>query len=177
MEHFNENIIGWFTWPRLYKDMAETLSDGATVVEVGTYEGKSFAYLMCEMVNTGKRFKITGVDSFTFMGENGKPILENFIEHMKPVEGMYDTIISQSWDAARLFKDESIDFVFLDADHVYESIKRDIQAWLPKVKKGGVIAGHDYCDVHPGVIQAVDEIFGKKVDKGYIDELCWLIQK
>jgi len=175
MNHFNSTIIGWFTFPHLYKDMAESLPDNATVVEVGVYEGKSFAYLMVEMINAGKQLNIFAVDSFTFTGENGKSILDNFIENMKPVEGQYKIIKSQSWDAASNFKDRSIDFVFIDADHIYESVKRDILAWLPKIKQGGIIAGHDYCNEHPGVIQAVDEIFGKKLNRDYIDELCWVI--
>ena len=176
MNHFNSTITGWFTFERLYKHMAESLPNGATVVEVGVYEGKSFAYLMVEMINAGKRFNIFAVDSFTFTGENGKSILDNFIENMKPVEGKYSIIKDQSWNAANKFEDGSIDFVFIDADHVYESVKRDILAWLPKVKKGGIIAGHDYCNEHPGVIQAVDEIFGEKLNRDYIDELCWMIK-
>ena len=175
MEQFYYNITGWFTFFSLYKDMAKSLPDGATAVEVGVYEGKSFAYLMVEMINSGKRFNVFAVDSFTFTGENGKSILDNFIENMNPVEGKYSIIENQSWNAANKFEDGSIDFVFIDADHVYESVKRDILAWLPKVKKGGIIAGHDYCELHSGVIQAVDEIFGEKMNRGYIDELCWMV--
>jgi hypothetical protein len=46
--------------------------------------------------------------------------------------------------------------VFIDADHTYESITSDIQSWLPKVKVGGIISGHDYN--HPPVKQAVHEL-------------------
>lgn len=176
MKHFNQNLTGWFTFERLYRDMAKNLPDSSTIVEVGVYEGKSFGYLLCEMVNAGKQFNITAVDSFTFTGKNGKSILDNFIENMKPVDGLYKIIKDLSWNAASNFEDESIDFAFLDADHIYTSIKKDILAWLPKIKKGGIIAGHDYCNEHPGVIQAVDEIFGEKLNKEYIDELCWLIK-
>ena len=60
--------------------------------------------------------------------------------------------------ADTIFPDNYFDFVFIDADHRYDFVKADIQAWLPKVKKGGWICGHDYPNA-PGVIQAVDEIF------------------
>lgn len=63
--------------------------------------------------------------------------------------------------AAADFEDESLDFVFLDADHTYSAIKADLAAWMPKVKSGGWLGGHDYD--HPnfpswGVKQAVDEM-------------------
>lgn len=46
--------------------------------------------------------------------------------------------------AAQRFNDRSLDFVYIDADHSYEGCKRDILAWAPKVKPGGILAGHDY---------------------------------
>jgi predicted O-methyltransferase YrrM len=177
MDHFNDKIIGWFTWPKFYKDMVNKFPSDSQFVEVGTYEGKSLAYLLVEMINAKKEFKIVGVDSFTFIGENGKNILENLYINLDSVKNLFDTLICQSWDAASQFEDKSLDFVFIDADHVYESVKRDIIAWLPKIKPGGIIAGHDYCDVHPGVIQAVNEIFGKEnVCFDYIDEICWMVK-
>lgn len=72
-----------------------------------------------------------------------------------------------SEDAFPLFTDASFDFVFIDADHRYEGVKADILGWMPKVKKGGIIAGHDYKVPgrrHPGVKRAVNEIFGDDVN-------------
>ena len=54
------------------------------------------------------------------------------------------------------FDDQSVDFVFVDADHRYEFVKADILNWLPKIKERGWIAGHDY---NQQVEQAVNEIF------------------
>lgn len=63
--------------------------------------------------------------------------------------------------AKHLFADESVDFVFIDGCHEVESVRRDIADWYPKVKVGGIIAGHDYqLNAHhqwPGVPQAVHE--------------------
>lgn len=73
-----------------------------------------------------------------------------------------------SVEAAKDFADASLDFVFIDADHSYEAVKADIQAWLPKVKPGGFISGHDYENTDfPafGVKQAVDELF-REVELG-----------
>jgi hypothetical protein len=61
------------------------------------------------------------------------------------------------------FLNESFDFIYIDAAHDYESVKADIMAWLPKVKKGGYICGHDY-GVFDGVKKSVDEIFRERVD-------------
>lgn len=70
------------------------------------------------------------------------------------------TVIREcSWDAARHVADGTLDFVFIDADHRYESVRKDIEAWLPKVRMGGMIAGHDYEERNwPGVVRAVDEL-------------------
>jgi hypothetical protein len=52
--------------------------------------------------------------------------------------------------------------IYIDASHDYISVKEDINLWLPKLKPGGVICGDDYILGWPGVIQAVDEVFGKE---------------
>ena len=60
------------------------------------------------------------------------------------------------------FEDGTYDFVYIDADHSYESVKKDIELYLPKLKKGGIIGGHDYCPYSwPDVIKAVDESIGE----------------
>ena len=60
--------------------------------------------------------------------------------------------------AANDIEDNSLDFVFIDADHSYAGVKKDIHAWYPKVKKGGLVSGHDI-DM-PEVKKAIDEEFG-----------------
>jgi hypothetical protein len=65
-----------------------------------------------------------------------------------------------SLDAAKLVPDKSLDFVFIDALHDYDSVKADIKAWLPKVRDGGILAGDDYANKKFGVTKAVDEVFG-----------------
>ncbi|OFY64760.1 MAG: hypothetical protein A2Y71_06205 [Bacteroidetes bacterium RBG_13_42_15] len=61
-----------------------------------------------------------------------------------------------SWLMAEKIKNRSLDFVFIDADHEYESVVKDIQAWTPKLKSNGMISGHD-CNF-PGVLQAINEL-------------------
>lgn len=76
--------------------------------------------------------------------------------------------------AAHQINDGSLDFAFLDADHSYEGVRDDIAAWLPKVRKGGWLGGHDYANDmleydFSGVKRAVDEAFpdGVELDSNY----------
>ena len=65
-------------------------------------------------------------------------------------------IRSDSAIAANLFSDSSVEFVFVDAGHEFKMVKNDILSWYPKIKPGGIIAGHDYSDEFLGVKCAVD---------------------
>ena len=49
-----------------------------------------------------------------------------------------------SEQAAHAMPDNTLDFCFIDADHRYEAVKQNIELWLPKIKSGGIICGHDY---------------------------------
>lgn len=64
--------------------------------------------------------------------------------------------VSQLWG-------QVIDVLFIDGDHSYEGCLADIKNWLPFMSKSGVILFHDYDETSPGVIKAVDEMFGDKV--------------
>jgi hypothetical protein len=76
-----------------------------------------------------------------------------------------------TFDAVRRFPDEYFDYIFIDADHTYEGISKDLIDWYPKVKKGGVFCGHDYVTrrarsaqgkiIKFGVVEAVDEFVKK----------------
>lgn len=72
-----------------------------------------------------------------------------------------------SIEAAPKIADYSLDFVYIDARHDYASVLEDLEAWYPKVRPGGIVAGHDYLDGQLpagdfGVKSAVDEFFGKR---------------
>jgi hypothetical protein len=72
-----------------------------------------------------------------------------------------------SIEAAPRVPDGSLDFVYIDARHDYESVKEDLEAWCSKVRPGGILAGHDYVDgdLPEGefyVKSAVDEFFGER---------------
>jgi len=77
-----------------------------------------------------------------------------------------------SADAAKQIGNSSLDLVFIDANHAYEYVKDDIRNWWPKVRKGGIIAGHDYKPKFSGVCKAVHEVFGDDFHLG-LDAVWW----
>lgn len=103
------------------------------------------------------------------MGWNHAASLANFRATVdKYFPGRVDIRQQHTVEAAKLIEDESLDFIFIDADHSYEGALADIQAWSPKVKFGGLIAGHDYSETWPGVIRAVNETGGAKLAHDHV---------
>ena len=96
------------------------------------------------------------------------------MKNIEPVKSVITPIKGISWEAAKLYSDNSLDFVFIDAGHEYDSVIKDIKSWYPKVKTGGVIAGHDYTQPTCGVKRAVDEFFNNKIKQS---EGCWIYEK
>jgi predicted O-methyltransferase YrrM len=83
-------------------------------------------------------------------------IYECFKKNIASHNGRLKIIRGLSWEVASRIDNESLDFVFIDADHEYESVKKDILAWTPKLKTGGTLCGHD---THfSGVKQALQEL-------------------
>jgi predicted O-methyltransferase YrrM len=89
----------------------------------------------------------------------GGTTLNRFIENLKLTgfEKKISPIVSESHIAAKKWKNE-IDFLFIDGDHFYESVKKDFDAWFPYLSSGGVLAFHDYDEKHPEVVKFVDEV-------------------
>ncbi len=76
-----------------------------------------------------------------------------------------------SLEASNSFDDGSLDFVFIDAIHLYEHVLEDIRVWYPKVRVGGILAGDDFTSKFPGVMKAVSRFFyGKEF---CIDRPVW----
>jgi SAM-dependent methyltransferase len=165
MKHFYESIPGYFTFADFYTWLAEDLkerTENPHVVEVGCCYGRSAAFLGVELINRFKpdHARLDLVDLF----QNGKTA-SDVLRDLNPIVGAIGKLYAGlSWEMASHYTDCSLDAVFIDADHTYNSVSKDIDAWLPKVKIGGVIAGHDYTNynlngIEFGVIKAVNERF------------------
>lgn len=160
MNHYYRNIKGWFDFQSIYSDAVKGAKDGDHFVEVGCYLGKSTAFMAVEIINSGKQILFDCVDTW-----EGKEwgVYDQFADNTQKVSGAINIIRKPSTEAAKDYADNSLDFVFIDADHEYESVVEDINAWHPKVKIGGVLAGHDYHLNHPGVIRAVNELLKTRI--------------
>lgn len=165
LEHFYESIPGWFNFRDIYERVVRELPDGARVVEIGSWYGRSAAFLAVEIARSGKRIDFHCVDTWRgsvdspWMAEhlNGATALPIFQDNMRRggVADRIHVVSRSSVEAARDFADESLDFVMIDASHDFRSVRADVRAWYPKVKRGGLLAGDD-AD-WPGVLIAVRE--------------------
>jgi len=185
MEHFFQNESfgeNMFTYPELYREFVNALPDNSTFVEVGSWKGRSISFFVVEVINSGKHIDCFSVDTWKGSAEHQQEtnvmndtLYDLFLSNTKPIQDHFTPIRKPSVEASKDFEDESIEIVFIDADHEYEPVKADIAAWLPKVRKGGLIAGHDY--LLPSTKKAVDEAFGNSVIFRNAMENCWIVQK
>lgn len=148
-------------------------TEAKVVVEIGVLRG-----LLSRMLwSTECVEKLILVDSYRI--ENFSVIREGELMRSKELDrpngfdqqtldDMYEAVVRDapnsvefmrmpSVEAAALVPDASLDFVFLDAMHFYEDVIEDIDAWLPKLKSGGVFSGDDMSSRFPGVKKAVIE--------------------
>lgn len=182
MEHFYQNIgEDWFSYPNLYKSIVEESPEESHFVEVGSWKGRSASFMAVEIINSNKKIKFDCVDTWEGSVEHQdydiiteKKLFDVFRSNIEPVKDAINPIRMSSLEAVDLYEDNSLDFVFIDASHEYEDVRKDILAWLPKVKIGGILAGHDY-ETFSGVTRAVNEIFD--MDDLSISEYCYVYRK
>ncbi len=128
--------------------------------EIGVERGE-FSEVLCQ---ANPRLQLLCVDAWR--------AYKGYREHVTQakLDGFYETTTARlaryradvwrmfSVEAAMTVADGSLDFAYLDANHNREHVEADIAAWAPKVRAGGVLAGHDYCRrkrMTYGVIEAV----------------------
>lgn len=113
-------------------------------VEIGVDRGE-YGVALCKA-----GLKVYGVDPYVrYDAYKGEGMYENhYKEALKNLKGYDYTIINKfSMDALKDFKDNSLDFVYIDGNHTLPYISQDIFGWERKVRHGGIISGHDYAVV------------------------------
>ena len=160
----------------LIVEVEKKLGRGLKMVEVGSYAGESSEI----WAQSGVFDKIVCVDAWK-NGWNEQAKASNTTElaekKFDEVAAKYQCIEkrkSDSVSAANEFEDGSFDFIYIDANHTYEAVKADVEAWLPKVRMAGIISGHDYQKAWSGVIQAVNEKFGRP-ERTFKDS-SWMVE-
>jgi predicted O-methyltransferase YrrM len=136
--------------PRMFNELGFEIG-----AEVGVYTGYYSSWLFRMMPG----LRLYGIDTWEaypgsdFTADN---LAKAYKLAQAAVEGQKSIFIKESSErAVEQFEDGSLDFVFIDADHSYEHTVWDIANWSKKVRKGGVVYGHDF-DSGRGVVYAVE---------------------
>jgi hypothetical protein len=118
-------------------------------VEVGTFKGSFSNQIMNNwsgtlyMVDVWRPLE-SGYDDSSNHGRYDGGVYTDAMENIKGFEDRAIMVRATSEIASNMFNDNSLDFVYIDANHAYDYVVQDIELWYPKVKKGGFICGHDY---------------------------------
>lgn len=157
-------------WEEIYKRLPK---DRPIVgAEIGVWTGKTSSYLLENLplltlymidawtvADNIPSFKTSGAKMTRYPQE----VFDSAYETVKEIQNQYQSraviIKSKSIDAAQRFPFDFFDFIFVDGDHSYSGVSEDLDAWVSKIKPGGLLSGHDYGRGFKGVKQAVDERF------------------
>lgn len=115
-------------------------------------------------------------DVFNVSDEQHEQHYKLMLQNVKEFSGRYEIIRKFSVSAAKMFDNDSLDFIYLDANHNYNAVMEDLNAWYPKVKSGGILSGHDFLDTGGldfGVKSAVTEFITNKQVKLFIINEPW----
>jgi predicted O-methyltransferase YrrM len=148
------------------------------MIEIGSYAGES-TQIFCENF----KFVVTidpyidGYDKSDLACQHApmEDVLKVFQERMIKYENV-SLIKAASDDVIEhdLLVNKKVDFVYIDGLHTYEQVKKDIQNYLPLIKKGGFIGGHDYHPAWQGVVEAVNELLGEP--NKITEDTSWIIK-
>ena len=159
-----------------------------TYVEIGIWKGDTLEHVAKECPSLKKIFgidplkkKFNDIKEFSYTCSMNEPlksdkeldkIYEFLLNRFKKYGDKLTILRTTSEKAAENFDKESLDLVFIDGIHLYDYVKQDIKLWFPKIKKGGILMGHDYGSGFPGVAKAVNELI-KKEDLHLGDDATW----
>jgi hypothetical protein len=130
------------------------------MLEIGSYQGES-TFMFASL---GIFSEIHCIDPFDGVEEANDILNENWenIKNEFNTNTRYFNNITLhqgfSYDLVNNFEDKYFDFIYIDGNHEYEEVKKDIELYLPKTKQ--IMGGHDYQREWPGVVKAVNEILG-----------------
>ena len=152
------------TFEDLFDMVASKCKDGMRFIEVGSFLGGSICYMGQKLKELNKNVELVAIDTWEFNNIDADHMklvhrsdhYAEFLHNVRSCEITVKSIVSDSIEAARLFEDNSVDFLFLDGNHIQDYVKRELEVWLPKMKTNSIISGHDYND--RGIYQSVQEV-------------------
>ena len=120
--------------------------------EIGVERGL-YSEVLCRSNPNLKLFSIDSWEPYPdYRVHVSKDKIDSFYDQTKARMAPYNCTMIKAFsvDAAKMFEDGTFDFVYIDANHTFIYIAEDINAWLPKVRPGGIISGHDYLRAKEG---------------------------
>ena len=151
---------------------ADKFRDGMVVVEIGSYLGYSGCLIASRIRENKVKTQLHCIDNWLFENISDQAFgdanitredsfYNKFMDNVRGLD-LQEYIIpikSDGIEAAKLFEDKSVSFLWLDGEHGYPYTTNEIKAWLPKMAMNSIICGHDYCS-SSGIRQSVSENFG-----------------
>tara|TARA_R110000796_G_scaffold241064_1_gene362349 strand:+ start:1709 stop:2362 length:654 start_codon:yes stop_codon:yes gene_type:complete len=142
----------------LYDLIKDVITSETVMVEIGSFSGVSSELFAIHCKNI---YCVDKWEPYSDIQEAAK---------LQEAERRFDNILTvyknihklkmSSEKGSEQFQDCSLDFVYIDASHDYDNVKKDIENWLPKIKSGGIIAGHDYYESQPGFYPGISAPYG-----------------
>jgi predicted O-methyltransferase YrrM len=158
--------------------VAKEFPDGnLKMIEIGSLAGESTSlFAMSGLFN--EIHSIDPWEDYEEFNEDNDLTWEQVIEQYKLNIRYFEDVIyihkAYSYECSDHFRDDYYDLVYIDGAHDYMSVKKDIEHYLPKIKKGGYISGHDFDNVYPDTIKAVIKTIGHP-DRVFMDS-SWIKQ-
>lgn len=123
--------------------------------KIGAEVGVASGYYSEQLFKLIPNLKLYCIDPYTDKSQRRHGHFETMVERLKPYN--YTLFKMASVEALPLIGNESLDFVYIDANHKFKHVLQDLEGWSAKVKIGGIVSGHDYYDFRTGgVIEAVN---------------------
>lgn len=166
--------------PRPFERMAIQGEEGIVGAEVGVFEG-DHAAVMLKNADIRLLYLVDPYVAYNDYGQKRlKAALATAQKQLAPFAGRCAWCYQSSVEAAKLLPHD-LDFVYLDGNHDYPSVKADLAAWWPKIKRGGVLGGHDFFNAswpnRDGVVKAVAEFVTKHDLNLKVEMSDWWIRK
>lgn len=149
------------------------------VVEIGSWQGRSTSFL-ARAVEQSSNGKFYAIDHFR--GNVGKEkhyivkkddlsdLKVGFLENIKSLglEDAVNLLDMTNEKAVEKLNDITIRFLFIDGDHTFEGVKKDIELFFPMLTKGSIVVFDDFTEKFPGVVKAVNTLLNeKKISKKF----------
>lgn len=158
----------WVAYHLFY--YGKRIPEGGTYLELGSFMGGSLLCVYEATKSAGRSVNFIAIDSFeerigSFSHQhliNKGLTTEDYFHKFTSSIPHLSLIKSKTEDAKDKIKDNSVDLMFIDAGHSYEEVTKDLINYWPKLKKDGILLGHDYRHKSPKAVKAVHDVFGRK---------------